>query len=139
MRLDLSIASWLAATLALAGCGVPAQRVTARIERIERNCIFDETLYRDNGQGQRDTVRVTERKLECNDDPTFLAIRSGRKPNMRLFGHATVIVRYTSPTDRQQHQAWIRIDAADRAFYTLDVGQEVKVRLDRNDGSIAYL
>jgi hypothetical protein len=123
----------------LSACGSNNPRIVAKIERIERSCQYDETEFEDHGAGERKFVSRTVRKYDCSDDPKFLAVKTGRDKNFRAIGHATAIIRYTSPVDQKQHQAWIRIDASRREFYTLEAGQEVRVRIDPKNSSQAYL
>ncbi|NBC35702.1 hypothetical protein GTZ99_03930 [Novosphingobium sp. FSY-8] len=48
-------------------------------------------------------------------------------------GHATVLLRYQSPQDNQWHESRLVIDAAEPAFYTVEQGQSLNVRVDKTD------
>jgi hypothetical protein len=130
----------LAASGVLSGCGSGSgNRVSAWVESIERTCDYSEKEYVDYGAGEISYVSETKRKYDCSTDSKFLAIKRGETPNMRLYGHATVIVRYVDPKNHREQQAWIRIDALDPAFYSLVPGQDLRVRIDPRDSSKAYL
>ena len=130
-------AAILAAVCLLAACGPRGTYVTAKVERVERNCEYTETETTTNMDTGSTTKSQTARKLDCSDDPEFRKIKRGES-RARLKGEATAIVRYTSP-DQQPHQAWIKVKASDRKFYTFESGQEIKVRIDPNDASIGYI
>ena len=122
----------------LAACGPRGTYITAVVERVERSCEYTETAKtrdRDTGATTRSS---TKRNLDCSSDPAFLKIKRGDR-SKRLYGHATAIVRYTSPQDQKPHQAWVKIDSKDRHFYSLDAGQQVQVRVDPEDPSVASL
>lgn len=121
----------------LAACGPRGTYVSATVERVERACEYTETETTTNMDTGSTTKSQTARKLDCSDDPAFRKIKRGDS-RQRLKGKATAIVRYTSP-DQQSHQAWIKLDASNRQFYTLETGQEIKVRIDPNDASVGYL
>lgn len=126
-------------TAFLAGCGESVPRIAAKVERIERRCEYTETSYRDYGGGKRTKTGSRERYYDCSDDPKFLAIQSGRTPDVRINGTATIIARYTSPADKKDHTAWIKIESGDREFYSVKAGQEIQIALDPQDSSKASL
>ena len=120
----------------LAACGPRGTYVSAKVERVERKCEYTETMTTTKASGSTSKSK-TRRMLDCSDDPGFSRIKHG--DSMRLKGTGTAIVRYTSPLDKQEHQAWVKLNASDRSFYELDTGQTIKVRIDPNDASVGYL
>ena len=121
----------------LAACGPRGTYVAATVERVERNCEYTETETTTNMDTGSTTKSQTARKLDCSDDPEFRKIKRGDS-RVRLKGEATAIVRYTS-ADQQSHQAWVKVNASNHTFYTLETGQQIKVRIDPNDASVGYL
>lgn len=121
----------------LAACGSRGTYVSAKVERVERNCEYTETATSTNMDTGSTTKSQTARKLDCSDDPEFRKIKRGDSRRL-LKGEATAIVRYTAP-DQQSHQAWVKVSASNRDFYTLETGQEIKVRIDPDDASVGYL
>ena len=121
----------------LAACGSRGTYVDAKVERVERNCEYTETETTTNMDTGSSNTSRTARKLDCSDDPEFRKIKRGGSGRL-LKGEATAIVRYTSADQQSQH-AWVKVKASNRAFYTLETGQQIKVRIDPDDASVGYL
>ena len=132
-----SILTTVTLAAALAGCGASGTRVTAKIEAIQRNCGYTQTET--NYRGDTITGRsVRDVKKDCSEELAFQKIKRG-KSNERLSGEADVFVRYKLPGDEYAHSAHVVVSARDKRFYTLEPGQDVKVRIDAQDSNKAYL
>lgn len=127
----------LAAAVSLSACGPSQPKILAKVEAIQRNCGYTvtETKYRGSskvGSSKRDA------KMDCSEDFAFQQIKAG-KSDKTLTGEADVFVRYQLPGDSSSHSARLKIPARNDLFYSLEVGQDLPVRIDPENSSNAYL
>ncbi len=124
-------ANYVAVLAGLLGACHPAASgptVTAVVESAEWNCGYTETETTTMG-GSVVSAKMHDVSKDCSHDPKFIAIRDGTS-NGVLTGHVTAVLRYADPADKTSHQAWLKIDASDHAFYTLAEGQQLQVQID---------
>ena len=121
----------------LAACGSASPSVVAQVQAIQRNCGYTrtETTYMGDTKTGSSTSNI---KKDCSEDPEFRKIKLGTS-DMRLSGEADVFLRYQMPGDEYAHSAHVVIPASDDLFYSLQVGQDLRVRIDPTDSDKAYL
>lgn len=119
----------LGAALGLGGCS-ESVGVTAVVSGIKRTCEFVETSGPEAG---------AKRKDDCAKHPDWRTERAryaGRA--LDLVGEAVVTVYFVSPADQQTHEARLTFSGRQDEFYTLDMGDEIKVRYDPENPAHAW-
>ena len=130
------VASLLAGSLLLAGCGFEGAPATATVVTIDRVCQIIESTRRQvddpRGSGVKlDAAEMRSTKGECKSVGEWEEVRKKRKK--MVDGTAAVHVEYQAPQDGSFQTATLEFTGRDDEFYELNAGDTIPILVATDD------
>lgn len=130
-----SLASILACSAMLAGCGASGVRTEATVATIDHTCEIIESVTREvkdprGGGGTIQAAEMSSKKGECKSVGEWKEVRAKRSKNVD--GTADVHVTYTAP-DGSFQSGTVTFTGRDDEFYELKAGDRLDIKVDPQD------
>ena len=131
-----SLLAGLTGCFLVTGCGVETVAGKATVSTIDRTCEIIETNTRqvDDPRAKGSKLDAAEMKSttgDCKSVEEWDEVRTKRTKKVQ--GTALVHVNYVAPQDGLTHSATLEFDGRDDEFYELRAGDEIDIRIAKDD------